>query len=122
VIQKFPANGSDESLNERMRAWRHEYSPHNLQPGHHRLIQQINRLLEPLILDERCVCLLSCLDRSMAKQMLNVSNGSTSTQQASGKCFSKIVRGNTRDGSPFERTAASPWKGQSVVAAVWRAS
>mgnify|MGYP001814063862 FL=1 len=55
-------------------------SAHYLQPRHDRLIQQINRLLEPLILYECCISLLSCLDRSMAKQMLNVSNGSTSTK------------------------------------------
>ena len=30
----------------------------------------------------------------MAKQMLNVGDGSTSTQQAGGKCLSQIMRGN----------------------------
>ena len=63
----------------------------NLQVRLHRLIQQINRLLESLILDERRICLLCCLDRSMAEKMLNVGNRSTSTQQASGKCLSQIV-------------------------------
>ena len=49
----------------------------------------INEFL--LILNERCISLLCCLDRSMAKQMLNVRDCSTPTQQASGKCFSQIV-------------------------------
>jgi len=43
-------------------------------------IQQINRLLEPFILSECSVSLLSRFDRSMAQQMLNVCNGSTSAQ------------------------------------------
>jgi hypothetical protein len=58
------------------------------------LIQQINRLLEPLILDECCVSLFRCLDRSMTKQMLDVCNRGTFTQQASGKRPSQIVRGH----------------------------
>jgi len=61
---------------------------------YNRLIQQINRLLESFILYKCCICLLGCFDRSMAKQMLNVSNGSTSTQQACGKRLSQIVRGD----------------------------
>ena len=44
--------------------------------------------------DECSIILLCRLDRSMAKQMLNVSYRSTSTQQASGKCLSQIVRRN----------------------------
>ena len=60
----------------------------------HRLIQQINCLLEPFILDECSIRLLCCLHKSMAKQMLNVCNRSASTQQASGKGLSQIVRGN----------------------------
>ena len=55
-------------------------SSNNLQPRLCRRIQQINRLLEPLILHKRRICLLCCLDRSIAEQMLNVSNGSTPTQ------------------------------------------
>jgi len=55
-------------------------SRHTLQPRHHRLIQQINRLLEAFILDERRIRLLSSLDRSMAEQMLNICDSSISTQ------------------------------------------
>jgi hypothetical protein len=51
-----------------------EAAPHNLQPRHYRLIQQINRLLESLILDECRIGLLCCLDRGMAKQVLNIRN------------------------------------------------
>ena len=40
---------------------------YDLQLRLHRFIQKINRLLEPLILDECSLCLLCCLDRSMAK-------------------------------------------------------
>jgi len=47
-------------------------SPHNLQPRGHRLIQQINRLFEPLIFDECRIRFLSCLDRSMPQQVLNI--------------------------------------------------
>jgi len=80
VVKKFPENGPDESLREGTRSARIESSPNNLQPRQHRLIQQINRLLEPLILDECGTSPFSCLDRNMPKQMLNVSNGSTPTQ------------------------------------------
>jgi hypothetical protein len=57
-----------------------ELSIYNLQPRQHRLIQQINRLIEPFILYECSISLLSCLDRSMAQKMLNVSDGSTAAQ------------------------------------------
>jgi hypothetical protein len=66
MVKVFTANGSDESLNERMRAGRIESSPNNLQPRHHRLIQQINSLLEPFILHKCRISLFSCLDRGMA--------------------------------------------------------
>jgi hypothetical protein len=55
-----------QAEHERIRGGRKESSPHNFQLGHHRRIQQINRLLEPLILDNCSISLLSCLDRSMA--------------------------------------------------------
>jgi hypothetical protein len=38
----------------------------------------------------------------MAKQMLNVSDGSTSTQQPSGESLSQIVRGNVSNTSAPE--------------------
>ena len=41
----------------------------------------------PCLLRDR----IKCLYRSVAKQMLNIGNGSTSTQQASGKGLSQIV-------------------------------
>jgi len=66
-------------------------SAHNRQPRLHQLIQQINRLLEPLILYECSICFLGCLDRSMTQQMPNVSYSSTSAQQAGSKCFSQIM-------------------------------
>ena len=80
MVKVFTANGSDKSLNERMRAGRIEPSLHYLQLRQHWLIQQINRLLESLVLHECCISLFSCLDRGMAQQMLNISNGGTSTQ------------------------------------------
>ena len=39
----------------------------------------------------------------MAQQMLNVSNSSTATQQAGGKCLSQIVRGNICNTGPPKR-------------------
>ena len=77
MVDIFPANGSDQGLNERMRAWLHKVSPDNLQLRHHLLIQQINRLLEPLILHKCRISLFCRLYRSMTKQMLNVSDSST---------------------------------------------
>ena len=85
------ANSSEESVNERIRT---------AQYGHHlttrrvqifERVRLINRLLKPLILHKCSICLLSGLDRSMAKQMLNVGDGSTSTQQTSSKRLSQIV-------------------------------
>ena len=55
-------------------------SLNNLQLRLHRRIQQINRLLEPLILNKCGICLFCSLDRSMAQQMLNIRNSSTPTQ------------------------------------------
>ncbi len=55
-------------------------SPHNPQLRQHRAIQQINRLLEPFILDKCGIRLFSCLDRSVAKQMLNISDGRAPAQ------------------------------------------
>ena len=55
-------------------------SLHTLQLWRHRLIQQINRVLESLVLHERRIGLFCSLDRRMAKQMLNVSDSSTSAQ------------------------------------------
>ena len=72
MIDIFPAKGFEELLNERMQAGHIESSPHNLQRRLHRLIQQINCLLESLILDECRICLLCGLHRSMAEQVLNV--------------------------------------------------
>ena len=66
-------------------------SLNNYQLRHHRLIQQINRLLEPFILHKCCISLLCGLDRSMAEQMLNICNGSAPAQQASGKCLPQIM-------------------------------
>jgi hypothetical protein len=80
VVKKIPANGTDESPNEEMQAEYIEVSPNNLQLRDHRLVQQIDGLLEPLILDECRISSLSCLDRSMAEKMLHVSYGSTPTQ------------------------------------------
>jgi len=80
MVKVFTTNGSDQSFNERMRAGRMESSPNKRQLRLHRVIQQINRLLEPLILHERCISLFSRLHRSMTEQNLNVSDGSTSTQ------------------------------------------
>jgi len=76
----------------------------NRQLRKHRFIQQINRLLEPFILDKRSICLFSCLHRCMAQQVLNICNGSTAAQQASGKCLSKIVRGNVGNASSPKRS------------------
>ena len=69
-------------------------SLHNRQLRQHRLIKKINGLLEPFILHERSICPLSRLDRSVSQQMLNICDGSTSTQQASGKRLSQIVSRN----------------------------
>jgi len=91
VVKVFTTNGFNESINERLQAGPMRSSAYNLQLGHHRLVQQINRLLEPLILDECRISLFRCLDRSMAEQMLNVSDGSTSTQQTSGESLSQVV-------------------------------
>ena len=91
MVKVFTANGSDEALYEGMRAWLHKASPINLEPWLHRLIQQINRLLEPLILYECRICLFSGLDRSMAKQVLNISDSNTSTQQSPSKRLPQIV-------------------------------
>jgi len=90
-IKEPPANGSDKSPNERVRTGCIESSPHNFQLRHYRLIQQINRLLESLILYKCRISLFRSLHRRMAQQMLNVSNGSTSAQQSSGKRLSQIV-------------------------------
>jgi len=47
LIKKLTMNGPDQALNEWERAVRIFSSPHNLQLRRHRLIQQINCLLEP---------------------------------------------------------------------------
>jgi hypothetical protein len=57
----------------------------------------------------------------MTEQMLNVSNGSTSIQQASGKGLSQIVRGNISDTSPLNCSVASLWEAESGIPSVWRA-
>jgi hypothetical protein len=77
LIKKLPAKGSDQLLNESVRI---DSLANNLQLRHRWLIQQIDRLLKPLILYECCICLLGCLDKSMAQQTLNICYGSTSTQ------------------------------------------
>ena len=66
-------------------------SPNNFQVLHHSLIQQINRLLKPLVLHKCSVCFLSCLNRSMTEKMLNVSNGSASAQETSRKCLFQVM-------------------------------
>jgi len=63
------------------------YSSNNLQLRLHRLIQQVNRLLEPFILDECRIRLLCCLDRGMTEKMLNIGNCSTSTYIGLGGRF-----------------------------------
>ena len=50
---------------------------HDLQRRLFRLIQQINRLLEPLVLHKRSIGSFCGLYRRMTQQMLNVSNRST---------------------------------------------
>jgi hypothetical protein len=55
----------------------------------------------------------------MAQQVLNVGDGSTSTQQASGKCLSQIVRGNDFNASYPKCSAPDSPEDESVVAAVW---
>ena len=92
LVKKFPTNGSDDSLDEEMQAKYIELSPHNFQSRQHRLIQQIYRLLESLILHECCIGLLSSLYRSMAQKMLYVCDCSVPAQQTSGKCLSQLVR------------------------------
>ena len=67
MVKKFATNDPDEPLNEGVWAGCTESLPHNRQLRHHRLIQQINSLLEPFILHECSICLLSCFDRRMAK-------------------------------------------------------
>jgi hypothetical protein len=88
VIKKCLANGPDESLNRGLRAGNLELSFNNLQLRQHRLIQQINRLLKPLILNKCRINFFSSVYRSMAKQMLNVSDGITLTEQV--KVFLKL--------------------------------
>ena len=94
MVKVFTANGSDVWFNEVMQSGPIKLSPDNFQLRQHWPIQQINRLLKPLILHECCIRLLSCHDRSMAEQMLNISNSSATTQQTSGESLSQIVRGN----------------------------
>ena len=69
--------------------------------GNTGLSNNFNRLLKPFILHECSIRFFSCLDRSMAKQMLNVSNRGTAAQQAGSKCSSQIVLRHVGDtGSP----------------------
>ena len=79
MIHEISANGCDESLDKLgvIRATRGITSSHKLQLRQHRFIQQINPLLEPFILHECGICLLSSSDRSISKQMFNVSDSST---------------------------------------------
>jgi hypothetical protein len=51
-----------------------------------------NSLLEPFILKECSICPLSCLDRCVAQQMLNICNPGTPTQQRIDKVFALFSR------------------------------
>jgi len=53
----------------------------------------------------------------MAEQMLNISDRSTSTQQAGSKRLSQIVRGNMSYVSSLEHGSVSLWEDRSVVVA-----